>query len=550
MSVANGWSGERTGRPSGFMFKIQHRLTAGFALLVLMLVGVSIYSIINTRGIDQRLSENSRFNSVVQRAAINFRGSAHDRSIAIRDVVLAPDSAALEREAQTIERLANFYAESGTRLQAALSAAAAVPPEVAPMVKDIEAIEARAVATTQSILALTRAGDREQANRQLWNDAKPQYEQWLAAINRLIDFLEVRINDNTQGANAAAGLQPQVMLALCVLAVLVSIVISWWLNRSILGDLGAEPQQVRRVIRDMQKGNLAVHIPVRPGDARSVMVALHDMRTRLHTLVSGVRDNIQQLHGISHAIAQGNQQLETRSGESNHSLDHTAGNIEALTRTVHQSADAARQANQLATQAAHTAERGGNVMQQVVDTMQVIERSSQKIADITSVIDSIAFQTNILALNAAVEAARAGEQGRGFAVVATEVRQLAQRSAEAAREIKGLIGSSVEQVTAGSHLVSNAGQTMQEIVDSVRRVNDIIAEITAATDEQRSSIQEVNTAVNALGTLTQQNNALVGDNSQAAGTLQHQAQKLTDMVGQFHLDLSRPDTHPQALIAA
>ena len=526
--------------PQGIFHKIQHRLTAGFGLLVLMFIAVSVYSIFTARGIDQGLRENSEFNSVVQRAAINFRGSAHDRSIAIRDVVVAPNEEALAREQQTIARLAKFYADSNQTLQAALQAAAQVPPEVAPLVKGIETIEARTVATTNQILKLVHQGDDRQAAELLWKDAKPQYEQWLAAINQLIDFLEARIQANTQAANAASAQLPSVMLALCALAVVASGIISFLLSRSILGDLGAEPPEVRAVIRAMQQGDLTVTIPVSPDDNRSVMVALRDMRSRLHSLVSGVHDNIQELHGISAHITDGNQNLASRSSQASESLVSTANNIDNLTQTVHQSADAARQANQLATQAANTAERGGQVMREVVETMQVIQGSSQKISDITSVIDSIAFQTNILALNAAVEAARAGEQGRGFAVVATEVRQLAQRSASAAREIKTLIGSSVKQVESGSGLVHNAGHTMQEIVQSVSRVNDIIAEISAATGEQRNGIEEVNQAVTSLDQMTQQNNTLVGDSSQAAGDLQSQAHKLSSIVAQFHLDYNRP----------
>ena len=527
------------GKGSGFLHKIQHRLTAGFSLLVLMLVGVSVYSIFTARGIDARLSENSDFNSVVQRAAINFRGSAHDRSIAIRDVVLAPSEADMAKEEQTINRLAKFYADSGATLQKALGEAASVPPEVAPMVQAIEAIEARTVATTQNILQLMKRGEDVQARELLWREAKPQYEQWLAAINKLIDFLEARIIENTQAANRASGELPQVMLGLSLLAVVVSVMVSVLLNRSILRDLGAEPQQVRSVIRAMQKGDLAVEIPVQANDSRSVMVALRDMRTRLHSLVSAVRDNIHHLNDISKDISEGNHHLESRSSQASHSLDSTASNIETLTHTVHQSADAARQANQLATQAASTAVRGGQVMHEVVSTMQTIQASSQKIADITGVIDSIAFQTNILALNAAVEAARAGEQGRGFAVVATEVRQLAQRSSDAAKEIKALISSSVQQVDAGSALVNNAGMTMQEIVQSVQRVNDIIAEISAATGEQRAGIEQVNQAVGALDQLTQQNNALVGDSTQSASALQSQAERLNAIVSQFRLDHDR-----------
>ena len=292
-------------RITGLFATIQRQLAAGFALLVLMFIAVSVYSFFTARGIDRGLTENSSFTSVVQRAAINFRGSAHDRSIAIRDVVVAPNEEAMNREKQTIDRLAKFYADSNLTLQAALKSAQQVPPEVAPLVQGIEAIEARTVATTQQILKLMHQGADREAAQLLWSDAKPQYEQWLAAINKLIDFLEARIQANTKAANAASAQLPNVMLALCAIAVVASAIISFLLGRSILGELGAEPQQVRNVIRAMQKGDLTVEIPLQPDDTRSVMVALRDMRNRLHSMVSGVRDNIQQLHGISSDITTG-----------------------------------------------------------------------------------------------------------------------------------------------------------------------------------------------------------------------------------------------------
>jgi methyl-accepting chemotaxis protein len=265
------------------------------------------------------------------------------------------------------------------------------------------------------------------------------------------------------------------------------------------------------------------------------MSALADMQTSMRQLVEQVQESSACIQVASSEVAQGNQDLSTRTEHAASNLQETADSMEQLTGTVQQSVDAARQANQLAASAAEIAVRGGEVVSQVVTTMDEIQHSSRKINDIIGVIDGIAFQTNILALNAAVEAARAGEQGRGFAVVAGEVRILAQRSAQAAREIKSLIGTSVDRVESGTRLVADAGQTMSEIVSSVQRVSDIIGEITAASGEQSDGIGQVNAAVTQLDQMTQQNAALVEESAAAAESLRDQARRLNEVVATFQI---------------
>jgi methyl-accepting chemotaxis protein len=283
-------------------------------------------------------------------------------------------------------------------------------------------------------------------------------------------------------------------------------------------------------------GDLTHDVDVQGRDeTAAMMTALRQMQDSLQRMVGQVRSSTDSITTASSEIASGNQDLSHRTEQTAANLQQAASSMEQLTGTVRQSADSARQANQLATSAAEVAARGRTVVSQVVATMNEINASSKKIADIIGVIDGIAFQTNILALNAAVEAARAGEQGRGFAVVAGEVRSLAQRSAEAAKEIKSLIGASVERVDSGSKLVANAGQTMQEIVGSVQRVTDIIGEITAASTEQSDGIGQVNSSVTQLDQMTQQNAALVEESAAAAESLKEQAVKLAQLVGMFKL---------------
>ena len=327
------------------------------------------------------------------------------------------------------------------------------------------------------------------------------------------------------------------LILLIVGGVLMALVagIAWHMFRTIIGQLGGEPVDAMGIVDRIAHGDLSTQISLRANDRGSLLFSIKSMRDNLSVMVGGVRVGTDTITTASSEIAAGNLDLSSRTEQQAGSLEETASAMEELTSTVKQNADNARQANQLAVSASSVAVEGGNVVGQVVETMRSINDSSKKIVDIISVIDGIAFQTNILALNAAVEAARAGEQGRGFAVVATEVRTLAQRSAAAAKEIKSLIDDSVERVDTGTKLVERAGSTMGEIVSSVQRVSDVVAEISAASQEQSTGIEEVNRAITQMDEVTQQNAALVEQAAAAAASMQDQAGNLAQLVSVFKL---------------
>jgi methyl-accepting chemotaxis protein len=513
---------------------VRKRLAVGFGALLAVLVLVTAMAVVKVNGIKQALQANSAEHALIQRYAINFRGSAHDRSIAVRDVVLAKTPEERQREQAAIDRLAAFYAQSAGPLEQ-LAAQSADAREIGALYGDIKAIEARAVASTREVIARVERGDSEGAQQLLWREAKPQYEQWLAAINKLIDFEEAKLQaKNTSALQAAQGFLA-LMLAVLLAALAGGALLAWRIGRSILNQLGAEPQALGEVARRVAHGDLSAVSGAHQAPAGSVLASLGAMQASLAEVVGRVRDASDSIATGSTEIANGSADLSTRTEQQASNLQQTASSMEQMSSSVRSNADAARQATELAGTASSAASRGGEVVGQVVATMDEISDSSRRIADIISVIDGIAFQTNILALNAAVEAARAGEQGRGFAVVAGEVRNLAQRSAEAAREIKSLIGSSVERVDAGSRLVREAGDTMKEIVAQVHSVSTLIAEISSASREQASGIGQVSDAVASLDQTTQQNAALVEQSAAAAEGLKEQAARLSEAVRVFRL---------------
>ncbi|MDP2742240.1 MAG: methyl-accepting chemotaxis protein, partial [Hydrogenophaga sp.] len=389
------------------------------------------------------------------------------------------------------------------------------------------------VDTRNTFFKTLLSGDDFQADRVLEADLLPSIDRYLENMGQLQQYQVELMQAATEASDAAILRQEIIIGGLAAVALLLAALVGWRITRSITEPL----KQAVGVATAVAAGDLTQRVETtRKDELGDLLNALGAMKNSLVQTVGQVRSATDSINTASMEIASGNQDLSARTEQAASNLEETAASMEELTSTVRQSADAARQANQLASSAAEIAARGGQVVGQVVTTMDEINHSSKKISDIIGVIDGIAFQTNILALNAAVEAARAGEQGRGFAVVAGEVRNLAQRSAEAAKEIKGLIGASVDKVEAGSKLVADAGQTMSEIVGSVQRVSDIIGEITAASGEQSDGIGQVNVAVTQLDQMTQQNAALVEESAAAAESLKDQAQRLAQVIQIFRLD--------------
>ncbi|MGN1056638.1 MAG: methyl-accepting chemotaxis protein [Comamonas sp.] len=511
--------------------KISTRLSAAFAVLVAVLLavaGVAATQLAAMHQTQQRITDNilvsvqliNRLNTDLAKARLLELRHVYNESLSYKENI--------EREM--------------TALQAEMDQ---IKTEYVPLINTPQEqnlyntlLEQRKeyVQLMQTLFTVSRSGDSEKAREVLGGRS---LELFNLSTKTLMDVIAMK---NAQSASEVAGAQRVYDRALIMLAavgigaVLLAIVAAVWIIRSIQRPLRSAVDVADRVAQ----GDLTADIQVHSKDELGLLLAaLQRMQQSLVQTVQTVRTGAEGVASASNQIAMGNADLSSRTEEQASALEETAASMEELGSTVRQNADNARQANQLALNASSVASEGGEVVGQVVDTMRGINESSRKIADIIGVIDSIAFQTNILALNAAVEAARAGEQGRGFAVVAGEVRNLAQRSSEAAKEIKGLITDSVERVEQGSQLVDKAGHTMSEVVASIRRVTDIVGEISAASTEQSQGVAQVGEAVTQMDQTTQQNAALVEESAAAADSLRKQAQELVDAVAVFKLNTSQ-----------
>ncbi|MBB3222497.1 methyl-accepting chemotaxis protein [Pseudoduganella umbonata] len=508
-------------------FKIGTRLGIGFGIILLILVAL----VLTANGLNHRnksqLNEGLELTSAKNRAAIAMKGAMLESGIAMRNIGLQSDVELMQKEEAKVKAQQVRYAEALGRLEklGLDDAEKKVLADLAVLDKDVDA-------AFRDAMAQVMAFNAEGATKIISGRIDPLNTRALEALNRLVDIQHAAMKTLQERSVEADNRVLMLTLLLGALGVAVGVVCAIFITRSITVPLAGAVEVAQRVAA----GELTSRVVVEGKDETSELLqALKDMNDSLVKTVGQVRSGTETIALASQEIASGNADLSARTETQAGSLGETASSMGTLTSTVKQNADNARQANQLAVSASSVAEKGGQVVSQVVDTMGSIKASSSKIVDIIGVIDGIAFQTNILALNAAVEAARAGEQGRGFAVVASEVRSLAQRSASAAKEIKALIDDSVTKVDAGGKLVDEAGQTMELIVTSIRQVADIMGEITAATQEQSQGIEEVNFAIAQMDDMTQQNAALVEQAAAAAESMQDQAQRLAEAVAIFKL---------------
>ena len=520
--------------------KISTRLTLAFAAMALamaMLGGLAIYKVV---GVQRALSTVMDDRYVNIRLAIGIKLGSNEVSQALRNLFIMTDPADIKAQYDLIGISSKRANESMEKLKQNITSDAGKAAYT-------RLLEARAAyrAPRDQMIELLRAGKMDEAKIALLKEVRPVQIAYMDRIEDLVALQDKLMDESGAEVNASVQSTKLTVATLLAATFALACVLAVWIVRSTTRPI----VEAVGIARAIAAGDLAMEIRA---DGRNetglLLAALHEMKTRLATTVGEVRRNAECVAAASAQIAQGNNDLSSRTEQQASSLEETAASMEELNATVRQNADNARQANQLAAAASSVAIQGGEVVGEVVGTMKGINDSSKKITDIIGVIDGIAFQTNILALNAAVEAARAGEQGRGFAVVAGEVRSLAQRSAEAAKDIKTLISASVERVEHGTALVDRAGTTMQEVVASIRRVTDIMGEISAASVEQSAGVSQVGDAVTSMDQATQQNAALVEESSAAAESLKVQAQQLVNAVAVFKL--SSHDARPAAAAPA
>ncbi|HEX8477234.1 MAG TPA: methyl-accepting chemotaxis protein [Telluria sp.] len=510
--------------------RIGTRLGAGFAMVLLLTAAVAWL------GIHGMSKSNDEFEKIVNQNVYKME-LLRRMSDSVHIVARITHSVVLLTEPAEIDNQIKLIASARERYNGAWEALQKTPTDAAG-----EALRAKLRAAQQvtrplnnKVVELAKANSDAEATALLMREASPATSAWQQAIE---EDIVLQQNNNKQAVDEAAASYASMrtwLLELAGLAIVIGAAVAWFVTRSITGPTSAAV----KVAQAVAAGDLTSRIAIESNDETGMLMqALKVMNDSLIGIVGNVRSGTDMIATASGEIAAGNFDLSSRTEEQASSLEETAASMEELTTTVRNNADNARQANTLSIAASEVAVQGGAVVSQVVDTMGAINEASRKIVDIIAVIDGIAFQTNILALNAAVEAARAGEQGRGFAVVASEVRTLAQRSAAAAKEIKELIGASVEQVEAGTKLVDRAGATMDDVVTSIRRVTDIMGEITTASQEQSGGIEQVNQAIGQMDEVTQQNAALVEESAAAAASMQDQAAKLAQVVSIFKLDQS------------
>ena len=507
--------------------RIGTRLGLGFGAILVAMMAVNVVGTLLAKASRDELAVVLEEAAAKESLAAEMKANFLQASAAVRGVALQSELKDMQAEEDRVKKLGQEYDALAARM---------LKMNLAPAEKKIiEALvdhDKRIGVPMQQAVGLATTFRGEESARVITSEIDPLMHKSVGELDNLIQMQKQTNRDAIAAATATGDRVATGIIAAEVAMLLGAALLAWLVSRSITHPLGESV----RVVREVAAGNLASRIRADGHDEPAeVLRALGEMNERLARMVREIRNGAESIAVGAGQVAAGNQQLSSRTEEHASSLEETASTLEEFTTTVRQNAEHARSASDLAGQASVTAQRGGEVVGQVVQTMQEVTASSKKISDIIAVIDGISFQTNILALNAAVEAARAGEQGRGFAVVASEVRSLAQRSAASAKEIRGLIEESVGRVEAGARLVENAGRTMDELVKSVRRVAEIMTEIAAASHEQSSGIEQINKAITQMDHVVQMNASVVEEATAAATSMANQATALARSVAQFQL---------------
>ena len=523
---------------------VRKQLTLAFGLLVFFLIGISILSIRSFSNSNASFEQYVTGITARANTAHRVRNAIDMRAVAARNLVLLTKPEELDIEHKHIlQAHANVAKNMQHLLQ--LAQQPGVSDEVRVIINKIDNIEKRYAPVALGIVDLALQKKTELAIIKMNEECRPLLAALVAATDEYFTLTDQRSALILEEDDAQYLLNRNILIGASVLSIVLAALAGWLITRHLLKALGAEPRQLCDAVSLLAGGDLTGKLSVAANDSVSVLSALQRMQVSLTSVVSSVRQDSDTVALAAEEISTGNNDLSTRTEQQASSLEETASSMEELTSTVRKNADNAREANVLATTASDVASKGGAVVGQVMGTMDLISESSRKIVDIISVIDAIAFQTNILALNAAVEAARAGEQGRGFAVVASEVRSLAQRSNEAALEIKRLIGDSVATVDAGGELVNAAGNTMRQVVDAVQQVAVVIGRISSAGAEQNGEIARINGALAQIDDMTRQNAGLVDEARAGSQRLHQEGEALTQAVSRFRLGQHEvPGTRP------
>ena len=533
--------------------KLGMRLALGFGLVLALLLGVSMLGISRMGEVQDRLDEIVRVNAQEARLAVAMRIAVNQIAIASRDSVLQTEAAQLQVVADTVKGARDRYDAAEEKLGKMFADIPGTSQAEKDLFAKIQQIKVSTRPIISKVLELGMANKNDEALQLLNTQMVAPQRLWLNTLGELADMEDALSLKAAEEAEVAYAHARILMIVLCALGIALGMLAAWLITRSIVRPIARAVE----VAETVSSGDLTSQIEVNSTDETGQLLsALKTMNESLVSVVSTVRTSSDSIATGASEIATGNQDLSQRTEEQASNLEETAASMEELSSTVQSNAETARQATRLASSASTAAANGGVVVSQVVSTMDEIAASSKKITDIIGTIDGIAFQTNILALNAAVEAARAGEQGRGFAVVASEVRNLAGRSAAAAKEIKTLIGDSVEKIDAGTRQVGDAGAAMADIVMQVKRVAELISDISTATTEQTMGIGQVSDAVSQLDQVTQQNAALVEQSAAAADSLSNQSARLVEAVSVFKLGddarqglALRPAAGPRAPLA-